>query len=225
MKGLGPQDIWNGPGFGVTLKLARLLRRFGRAGRWEEVREAERRLQALTTFAMGDVAVRFDYVRGMSQYGMSNYARIFLDGPLALLVYYKGKHILTIGFSIRSGRRLFVQQVQSPRRKGNRGLYKLPSNHLEFALDLLRQYFSDYTSYVVEGRSVVKRNARLYYHALKRAKKFGDEKDEEEVEAKLAHLSEHEARIVSFYRNAGKYRLVGVWRKRCNGLWHYRVKF
>jgi hypothetical protein len=86
---------------------------------------------------------------------------LWLDASFGLLLFYKGTHVMTIGFGL-SARGVFVSQVQLRRKHGNRFLYKLPGHHLDFALDLLARAFPNDTIHLATGASCVEGIKRSY---------------------------------------------------------------
>lgn len=86
---------------------------------------------------------------------------LYLDGAFALLLYYRGKHVLTVGFSpSREG--ILVAQVQLREKKGNRFLFQLDRHYLDIALDILARAFHDQDLWLVDGSSAVKAIRRSY---------------------------------------------------------------
>ena len=78
---------------------------------------------------------------------------VYLDAALGVLLFYRGEHVLTIGFAVCE-RGVLVAQVQLREKKGNRFLYKLPMPYLDLALDILRRAFGD-ELWLIEGVSAV----------------------------------------------------------------------
>ena len=77
---------------------------------------------------------------------------IYLDASFGVLVYYRGRHVMTIGFA-PSEYGILVAQVQLREKRGNRFLYKLPMPYLDFALAMLQRAFPDDALYLVTGSS------------------------------------------------------------------------
>lgn len=88
---------------------------------------------------------------------------IYLDGIFAYLIYYKGKHVLTISFSVGDGK-IFINQVQLRQAKGNRWLYNLPVDLLTYATACMYQHFDKwgFDVYLVEGGSLAKRISKVH---------------------------------------------------------------
>lgn len=96
-----------------------------------------------------------------NEYGPSAHLRgpnpkdnLFLDAPFGLLIYHKGRHVLTIGFAL-CDRGVLVAQVQLREKSGNRWLYKLPRHYLDWALDLFAGAFPKDKLHLAGGASVV----------------------------------------------------------------------
>jgi hypothetical protein len=83
-------------------------------------------------------------------FGRSADTNIFLDGELALLVHEKEKHVLTLGFSVGAEPGIFIAQVQSPIKKGNRFLFKLGDNPVNGAIDLMKKNFPGFEIYIID---------------------------------------------------------------------------
>lgn len=77
---------------------------------------------------------------------------IYLDASFGALVYYRGKHVMTIGFAL-SEYGILVAQVQLREKRGNRFLYKLPIPYLDFALAMLQRAFPADSLCLVTGVS------------------------------------------------------------------------
>jgi hypothetical protein len=121
---------------------------------------------------------------------------------------------MTIGFSITKGRGILIQQVQTVKRTGNRFLYKLPKNRIEFTIDLFKRNFPRYSIFVVRGKSLTQKIIDGYQVQLDRIYEYSKEKDKNqlakderviEYKRKISHLKDDEARLVSFYNDVGSY--------------------
>lgn len=114
---------------------------------------------------MKDFEVRITHTRAFNEQGSSEHSPTYLclDAPLALVLFYKGEHVLTIGFGA-ADRSIFLAQVQLRSKRANRWLFKLPKNHLDFAIDLLRQAFNPEHFWIVDGVSTVKELHRFAAH-------------------------------------------------------------
>lgn len=86
---------------------------------------------------------------------------LYLDASFAILLYYKSKHVMTIGFAF-SDRGISIAQVQLREKHGNRFLYKLPMPYLDFAIDLLQRAYPDDDLWLVTGASTVEAIRRAY---------------------------------------------------------------
>lgn len=98
-----------------------------------------------------DFEVRITHTRSINTAAWAADGRdkpIYLDAPFGVLVYYRGRHVMTIGFA-PSEYGILVAQVQLREKRGNRFLYKLPMPCLDFALAMLRQAFPDDSLYLV----------------------------------------------------------------------------
>lgn len=198
-------------------------------GTWNEVVTAYDSIRRFSFVDNSDFEIRLDHTTGCNPFGYTKYSRTFVDGVFAYLVYYKEKHVMTIGFSVMEKKKLLIQQVQSVQHKGNRYLYRLPANRLEFVIDLFRKNFSGYKLYVIDGDYLVRKILSNYGGALARAREHciqyqseietatGDTRERRELwlrdcieeceiyEAKVAHLREDRKRLVSFYGNTGRF--------------------
>lgn len=99
--------------------------------------------------------VRVTHTRSINTAAWSTHGRdqpIYLDASFGVLLYYRGAHVMTIGFA-PSAHGVLVAQVQLRKKRGNRFLYKLPRPYLDFALDLVQRAFPDDTLYLVTGAS------------------------------------------------------------------------
>lgn len=118
---------------------------------------------ALTRFDFGiaDTQVRLDYATYHNEFGHSKYTRTYVDGAFAYLVYYKGEHVLTIGFSV-SCYGLLISQIQMKHKKGNRWLFKLPKHYVEYVVQKMAEAYHDTPIWLVDGLSLADRIRNSY---------------------------------------------------------------
>lgn len=185
-------------------------------GSWNEVVDAYENLRSFSFLPTNpDFEVRLDWTTGYNEFGYSEYSRTYLDGVFGFLVYYKGQHLLTIGFSILDGSRVLVQQVQSAQRNGNRGLFKIPKNRVEFVLELFAWNFPGYKLFMIDGESLMQKTLNDYRNALKSNREsqaiYKDNPPylevlqgrEKELLKRMEHLEADMRRISSTYKNIG----------------------
>ena len=119
---------------------------------------------------------------------------------------------MTIGFTIVAGRKLLLQQVQATSKSGNRWMFKLPANRLEFVIDKLRDAFPGHEILVADGEDYAGVSMGQYedaYEIVSKRDNF-DNDDREHLEylsRKIAQLEQDMPRIAAFYRNTGRYQL------------------
>lgn len=151
----------------IVRKIENSIWRWGvKRSKWNEVVDA---YNCLRNFKFPDIAgfeVTLDHTTYHNDIGHSKYSRTFLDGVFAYLVHYRGEHVLTIGFSIMDGREVMIQQIQSAKQRGNRHLYHLPNNLIEFVIDLFWSNFPGYTLYLVDGLSLAHKTIANYKQSL-----------------------------------------------------------
>ncbi|GBQ85586.1 hypothetical protein AA14337_3111 [Acetobacter malorum DSM 14337] len=186
----------------------------------------------LRSFSMGlrDFTVTVDHTTSCTPHGWATYSDTYLDGCLAFLIHYKGQHVLTVSFSIASGRRLLLRQVQACSPSGNRWLYKLPSGHLDFIIQRMRQAFPKLTLHIVSGEDLVNRSLANYLTSLERESQARKRHYREESFAamlraseKIKTLNRDKDRVVRFYGTAAKSASSGRPVK-IQGLRHYRLE-
>lgn len=113
-----------------------------------------------------DFEVRIDWTTGYNDMGRAEKTeKIFLDAPLGFLFHYKGKHVLTVGFSVIQGFRLLIHQIQLVNKKGNRFLYRLPMPYIDWVVDVMRRGFPRMDIYLISGESVAKNVFKQYKDA------------------------------------------------------------
>jgi len=231
------------PAYEVVRKIQNSMWRWGTSnGTWNEVVDVWNGIRHFTLGLGSDFEVRLDYTTGYNEFGHSKYSRTFIDGVFAFLVYYKRKHVMTIGFSVTEGRRILIQQVQLKQQTGNRWLYKFSGNRIEFVIDLFAKYFPDFALCVIDGRSLTKKTIADYKRGLHQVEKrvehyrqhAGSDLNQRDVDirqaeeeasvlrAKLRRLKKDSPRIAELYANCGRYTLgasVVV-----NHLTHYYVE-
>ena len=221
----------------VVRKIQSSMWRWGYGnGVWNEVVDAYEHIRHFSFTRDPDFEIRLDYTTYWNEFGYSKYSRTFIDGIFAFLVYYKKEHVMTIGFSVMDKKRLLIQQIQSAKRSGNRYLYRLPKNRLEFVIGLFREQFPGYRLYVIDGGMLMEKTLADYRRALARAYErcvryrangedriwlIESERECEELEARIAHLEADKPRIVAFYANGGRFRFGST--QTVNRLLHRRV--
>jgi hypothetical protein len=112
----------------------------------------------IKNFEFGDdFEVRLDHSTFCNESGWSEWAprtedqAVYLDGELGFLIFYKSKHVLTIGWSA-SAYGILIQQVQLKNKKGNRWLYKFP-NLMEHVVNQMQLAFNC-DIWLVQGKSL-----------------------------------------------------------------------
>lgn len=105
--------------------------------------------------------VRLTWSSYFNEFGPSVHLRgpgpretVYLDGPVGILVYYQGKHVLTIGIAL-SRHGVLISQVQLREKKGNRWLYQLDMPYMDWALALVANTFKGIKLWLVEGSTAV----------------------------------------------------------------------
>ncbi len=215
---------------------------------WNEVVEAYKNICNFSLGLDSDFDITLDHSSYYNECGYSKYSRTYLDGALAYLVHYKGEHVMTIGFSITKGKKILIQQIQLKKQKGNRWLYKLPKNRLEFIINLFQKNFPGYTLFVIGGESLVNKTLKAYkskheqvqewitdckrnhdYYILNGrtvvdlVRRLRDYEDElQEYGKRIEHVEFHSKRLIDLYTNCGTFSIA----KKpliINRLYHYRV--
>lgn len=121
---------------------------------WNIVAETYERIRNFSV-PFPETEVSFDYSRGANELGYSQYEDIFLDSEMAFLIHQKGEHVLTLGFSVDIEPGVYLAQVQSPIKTGNRFLFSLGENPVNGATDLFLQNFKGFSVYVIDPDSLI----------------------------------------------------------------------
>lgn len=193
---------------------------------WNETVAAYEGIRAFD-LCIPDFTVTLDHTAWRHKQGKSQHAGLFLDGVFGYLVHYRGKHVMTIGFSIASGRRLLLQQVQVCQATGNRWLYKMPANRMELIIERLQDAFPAHTLFVVDGASAIQNSMTICRNAQESTQRTLDDyrarldrlpdnedlpgyiADEEQrldaLDKKMAELETEKPRLDRFYGNLGRY--------------------
>lgn len=193
-----------------------------------------------------DFEVRLDYTTSYNECGYSEYSRTFLDGVFGFLIYYRGQHVMTLGFSIMGRRRLLIQQVQLKNRQGNRWLFKLPRNYMEYVVGCFRAAFPKHNLFVIDGGDLTSKNLNSYRSGLKNKEEYvtrtqshlgrckPSERDfyeqclssaleeYDELQRRIEHIEPEIDRLTRLYRNTGVYAQSNTTVK-ANGLKHYGI--
>lgn len=222
----------------VIRKIQNCMWRWGFSkGTWNEIVDAYNNIRGFRFIDNPDFELRLDFTTGCNEFGYSKFKRMFIDGVFAFLVHYKGKHVMTIGFSIMHRRRILIQQVQLAQPKGNRWLFKFPhANRVEFVIDLFRKHFPRYRLYVIDGEALADKTLRDYRNALERKEKSRQswgkddprflnslEQESQALREYIAHLEADKPRLGAFYRDVGRHKF-GVTKVTVFHLPHYRVR-
>lgn len=117
-------------------------------------------LKALT-LDLPDFDLRLTHTRYYQRYSWAEHVdTLYLDAPLGLVIYYKGEHVLTVGFGV-SRHGVQIAQIQLRKKKGNRFLYKLPKHYIDVVLDIFYNAFGD-NVWLVQGASAVTAVKKAY---------------------------------------------------------------
>lgn len=216
------------PEYAIVRKIDNCMWRWGcGSGVWNEVVDAYNGIRNFK-IPLEDFDVRLDFTTGSNERGYALESRTYLDGVFGFLVYYKGEHVMTLGFSIADRRRVLVQQVQLVRRKGNRFLFRMPENRIEFFLNCFAAAFPRHKLCMADGSDICQVNIDSYQHGLDRAleslrRKPSETnlKDKQEYEARIEHLRADSARLTAFYANTGRF--IRDDEFKINGIRHYRL--
>lgn len=219
------------PVFTVLRKIRSSLWRWGMVhASWNETVDAYEGLRAFDLGIPG-LEVTLDHTTSYNERGYSEHSRTFLDGVFAYLLHWKGEHVMTIGFSFTANRGLLLQQVQLKNPRGNRWLFRLPANRMEFVIDRLAAAFPEHRIHVADGADIAGISLASYRSSLERARKMASDYDrrldsatDENVDyitsyrdslnedadvlaAKIAKLEADLPRLAALYRDTGAYRL------------------
>lgn len=111
-----------------------------------------------------DFEVRVAYTRSINQCAWAwaeGLRDLYLDASFGLLLYYKGEHVLTVGF-VPCSYGVLVAQAQLRQKKGNRFLFKLPKHYLDIGLNILARAFPGEPMWLIKGESSVEATRRNY---------------------------------------------------------------
>lgn len=206
-------------------------------GDWNQVVSAYNAIRNFSLELSDDFELRLDFTTGYNERGYSKFSRTFFDGVFGFLLYYKGKHVMTIGFSILKDRQVVITQFQTTEQRGNRFLYKLPTkpeDFLDYVVTQFKVAFVDYRVGVADGSSLVRRvledyfrsrrsNQRMLDDALRYHKRERDKKMRKairkstlrhtetlkKIDACIAHIVKDAPRLRAQYGRLPNHRVVG----------------
>lgn len=210
---------------------------------WNDTVDAHASIRSFD-IAVDGFDATLDWTRGTNPRGTGTSSTTWLDGAFAFLVHHRGRHVMTIGFSITADRRVLVQQIQNVSRRGNRWLFSFPSNRVEHVLDRFAAAFPGFTVMLADGGDVTGFSLKSYSdelrqqcerrrrHAVALRDGIGDAEHHRTMRAmhsqeakaaaiKVAHLKADMPRLDAFYSDAGRYRRGSV--VTSNGLRHYEM--
>lgn len=132
---------------------------------WEKFSEVLEGLKRISidynAYSCAEFEIRITHTKTSNTAAWSLHVEnLYLDASFGLLVYYKGIHVLTVGFA-PSAKGILVAQVQLRQKKGNRFLYKLHEHYMDFALEILYRAFGD-CLWLVTGKSAVEAIKKSY---------------------------------------------------------------
>lgn len=213
------------PCFRLIKKISNSMRKWSDSnGTWNEIVDAYENFRKFELQEMGaDFDVRLDHATFCNEYGHSQYTRTYLDGAFGLIIYYKKKHVMTIGFSILSDRRILLQQVQLKSAKNNRWIYKLPCDRVAYAILLFQRNFAGYELYIADGRDLADRSIRSFEKELDYGQKYHDYDLIGRASEIIRNLEADKERLSRAYADVGENRRIAndVITKHC--VRHYRV--
>jgi hypothetical protein len=218
----------NNPEYALVRKIESSMWRWGvGAGVWNEVVDAYDGMRNFKVPVDG-FDVSLDFTTYYNERGYSSESRTYLDGVFGFLVHYKGEHVMTVGFSVMHGRRILVQQVQLARRKGNRFLFRLPANRVEFFLDCFASAFPRHVLCMADGSDIGDVSLQSYKANLDYVLCELEEKQEPrhlqakvDLEARIAHLTADLPRLAAIYADTGRFKKGD--QLNVNGVRHYRL--
>lgn len=117
----------------------------------------------LKNFDLGldDFEVKLDFSRYFNERGRSRFTETQLDSTMAYLIYYKGKHVLTLGFT-PSCHGILLNQVQMKSKKGNRWAFKLPEDYFEFFIKKFCESWNGIDVHFITPQSAAELNYDSY---------------------------------------------------------------
>ncbi len=216
------------PPYSIFSKIMSSMWRYGfTRATWNAVVDYYNSIRGFKFTDNSDFVVTLDHVPSIGAFSYAKYCTgLYLDGAFGYLVHYKGKHVMTIGFSLHGDESVLVSQIQLCKKTGNRFLYKLPENRVELVLGLFHKHFPGKKVYIVDGQSIVDKNLRGYRSSREKdieslrndearspANRFYTPEYTDKLrqniaylEMKIDKLEADEKRLVRFYAKTGKYK-------------------
>lgn len=213
---------------------------YGKAG-WNETVDV---YDGIRSFDLGvpGFGVLLDRTCHFHSRGPSKYAGVFLDGSFGFHVIHAGRRVMTIGFSVTAGRRILINQIQTACRKGNRWMFRFPSDRVATVVEAFGRAFPTHTIHLVDGEDAVRKIMKEYEEGVtRRETRIAEWRDDiargstfrtqhhvdvvqkeiEEIRHKISHLRGDAPRISEFYRASEAFRLGA--KLTANGLKHREV--
>lgn len=144
--------------YDLVRKLRNSMWRWGAGGKngrdWNTMVRAYHSIRQFD-FGVHGFTTRLDYTAWFHPRGYTKCSRTYIDGVFGFLIYHNDVYVMTIGFSVASGDRLLVTQVQLVNEKGNRFLYKLQcGNYVDHVLIQLALAFRNFKIFLIDGTSL-----------------------------------------------------------------------
>lgn len=116
---------------------------------WNQLSAAYRAVRNFD-FAVPGFSVHVDHADSILPSGPPEHAEanledqrtLWYDGSLAYLIHFRGRHVLTLGFSLSADGYVLLQQIQNRSPRGNRWLYRLPQPLFDHVLQRFEAAFA-----------------------------------------------------------------------------------
>jgi len=134
-------------------------------------------------FELGpDFSIKYDTSSHFNNKGYSKSLRVFLDGEIGIMLYHKGRHVLTMSVDFlqdykTNKQSVRIQQIQCANKKGNRWLFGLPCHFISYFSKALFNHFTahKFTVQMIQSRKMVEDIRNMYENNYIYAKNKWDE--------------------------------------------------
>lgn len=153
--------IENNARYGYFKKIVMAYWHWGHSDSYTEIVQSYNSIRNFS-FGIKGFETHLDYTTGGNEYSWGNFHRnIYLDAEFGFCVYYKGEHVLTIGFA-PCKRGVLLAQVQCAKPKGNRWLFKLKTPLMKHVVNRLQIAFPGKPIWFINGKSLAEKTKKSY---------------------------------------------------------------
>lgn len=195
--------------YSVVAKLRSSAWRWGCGGfKWNDLVDAYHGMRDFN-FGLPNFGVTIDFPQGFNPCGRAlRHPNVWIDASLAFMVYYRKKHVMTVGFAITAEREILIHQVQLANPRGNRFLYRMPVGRLEHVIDRFAVAFPKFKLRIIDGYSAAEKVVSAYAKSIDHHEKSNwGTGDIEDLCTRRDRAEADKHRLANFYYDVGPHKI------------------